>query len=96
MHCITKHRNLLRANKTEIFFFCFSPGPAQFKMCYDNAATDCNGSAVVNLTTAMECCLSDGYWFDDEVGQCHQCIGKQMLVRAIHVEMYPLLHCFSV
>jgi len=23
MHCITKHRNLLRANKTEIFFFCF-------------------------------------------------------------------------
>ena len=65
-------------------------------MCYDIAATDCNGTAVVNVTTARDCCLGDGYWFSDAAGQCHQCIGKQMLVRAIHVEMYPLLHCFSV
>jgi len=62
-------------------------------MCYDNAATDCNGTAVLNVSTASDCCLGAGYWFDDEAGMCHQCIGKQMLVRPIHVEMYSLLHC---
>ena len=59
-------------------------------MCYDNAATDCNGTAVPNVTNARDCCLGDGYWFDDEDGQCHQCIGKQklMFVSINHVEMY--------
>jgi len=32
-------------------------------MCYENAATDCNGTAVPNVTTARDCCLGDGYWF---------------------------------
>ena len=49
-------------------------------MCYDNAPTDCNGTAVPNVTTARDCCLGNGFWFDDEEGDCHQCIGKQMLV----------------
>jgi len=63
-------------------------------MCYDNATTDCNGTAVLNVTTARECCLGDnGFWFDDEDGQCHQCIGTQMLVSTNHLEMYSLLHC---
>ena len=47
-------------------------------MCYNNAATYCNGTAVLNVTTARDCCLGDGFWFNDENGQCHQCIGKQM------------------
>ena len=94
MHCITQKS--ARSKEARDTFFCFPPGPVQFKMCYDNAATHCNGTAVLNVSTASDCCLGAGYWFDDEAGTCHQCIGKQMLVRAIHVEMYPLLHCFSV
>ena len=49
-------------------------------MCYDDAATECNGTEVLNVATARECCLGDGYWFNDTAGQCHQCIGKHVLV----------------
>ena len=79
---------ITRASKAEIFFFYFTPGHAQLKMCYDNAPTDCNGTAVPNVTTARDCCLGNGFWFDDEEGDCHQCIGKQMLVSTNHVEIY--------
>ena len=90
---VLQDTEIYQEQRNQRYFFLFPPGPAQFKMCYDNTATDCNGTGVVNVTTASDCCLGAGYWFDDEAGTCHQCIGKQILVRAIHVEMYSLLHC---
>jgi len=56
---------------------CFPSGTAQFQTCYDNAAANCGGNVVIGVSTAQDCCLGDGYWFEDpRFGGCLQCIGE--------------------
>ena len=62
------------------YLTCFPTVLAEFNVCYDNAATDCNGTEIPNVITARNCCLGDGFWFHDVDGGCHQCIGKHLLV----------------
>ena len=45
--------------------------------CYGEG-TDCAGVALLDTATAEECCLGDGFWFDDGEG-CIQCIGMSSL-----------------
>jgi len=56
---------------------CFPTGTAQFRACYDNAADNCTGNMTTGVSSARECCLGDGYWFEDpSLGGCRQCIGE--------------------
>jgi len=56
---------------------CFPSDTEQIVACYDNPAANCNGGNVAGVNTARECCLGDGYWFQDpNLGGCRQCIGK--------------------
>ena len=41
--------------------------------CFAEGAA-CTGPTLPNTTTAEECCLGDGYWYDDGSG-CMDCIG---------------------
>ena len=38
----------------------------------------CTGAALPDTATAEECCLGDGFWFNDGDG-CMQCIGMLCL-----------------
>jgi len=56
---------------------CFPSDTEQFQTCHDNTAPNCRGNEVTGVSTARECCLGDGYWFQDpNLGGCRQCIGK--------------------
>jgi len=55
---------------------CFPLGIAQFQTCYDNAAANCGGNVVTGVSTTLDCCLGNGYWFQDTNLGCMQCIGE--------------------
>ena len=44
-------------------------------LCFDNGPPGCNPAAALpNTATAEECCVGDGFWYDNG-GGCVQCIG---------------------
>ena len=54
--------------------------------CFAQGAA-CSGAALPDAATAKECCLGDGYWYNDG-SDCKQCIGMLGLYMLI---LYPLL-----
>ena len=63
--------------RIDFFTLCFPSGTAQFERCWDNATTNCGGNEVTGVSTAEDCCLGDGFWFQDpNLGGCVQCIGE--------------------
>ena len=49
--------------------------------CFADGA-NCGGAALPDTATAQECCLGDGFYFND--GSCSQCIGMSGLY-SIHI-----------